>query len=404
MLSKKHLCASLLAASALLAVAPSWASNDINWRFSGFGTVGYTATDSDDVLFLNPGQYKGAQTGGTGLVDSRIGGQVNLSFSSKWSATVQAIAKQGPEGKFIPGVEWAFVRYQATDSIAIRAGRLGFPAYQVSDYRYVGYATPWVRAPQEVYKLAPLDHFAGADLSWSHTTGSGYLTVKVLAGQANAQLPDQEDDSAKLKVDQLTGAYLTYEFGNFRLRGGVSTSKVTYNPSGAATLLAGLRLAGLDKAADTLQADDARTTFYSLGGVYNAEHLQVTAEVAKLTSDSDLIGTSTGWYATVGYRINQWTPYITQAGFNKQNDNGDFSIPAVGPLLPLIGAVDFITAGDSQNSTSLGLRYDVNSNLAIKAQMDRIRPASTGGQLSVVNPAFDGHSVNVYTVVADFVF
>src|SRR5690606_33843552 len=102
-------------ALSLAAASAAHAEDGFNYRFSGFGTVGYAATDTDDVLFTNPGQLKGARQNGSGLVDSRLGGQLDLSFTPALSATVQAIAMQNAEGKFMPQVQWAFLRYKLND-------------------------------------------------------------------------------------------------------------------------------------------------------------------------------------------------------------------------------------------------------------------------------------------------
>ncbi|MGP1666933.1 MAG: hypothetical protein ACTS5I_13670, partial [Rhodanobacter sp.] len=98
----------------------------------------------------NPNQLKGARKSGSVLVDSRIGGQLDVTFNSALSATVQATAMQNAKGDFAPQLQWAFLRYKFNSHVSARVGRLGFPAYLVSDYRYVGYANPWVRAPLEV--------------------------------------------------------------------------------------------------------------------------------------------------------------------------------------------------------------------------------------------------------------
>jgi len=240
-------------ATALSAACAAHASDDgFSWRFSGSGTAGYAATNSNDVLFANPGQFKGAQKGGSALVDSRLGGQLDFTFTPKLGATVQAIAMQDAKGRFRPQLEWGFLSYKASDNVTVRLGRLGWPAYLVSDYRYVGYANPWLRAPLEVYNLAPLDSYEGADLRWSHDVAGGILTVQALAGHASSPLPDTSERSARIKVNQLTGAYASYEIGNLRVRGGLSTGKATYVSQTTDMLGAGLGMAGYGELASRL--------------------------------------------------------------------------------------------------------------------------------------------------------
>jgi hypothetical protein len=380
------------------------ADDGFSYRFSGFGTAGYAATDSSDVVLVNPGQLKGASQGGSALVDSRVGGQLDLTFNKSLSATVQALAMQDAHGRFRPQVEWAFLRYKLSGSIALRVGRLGFPAYLVSDYRYVGYANPWLRAPQEVYALAPLDNFEGADATWSHDVGSGYLTVQALAGHASAPLPDSAERAARLKANQLVGAYVTYEIGNLRLRGGLSTGKITYRSASTRFLFDTLRTVGFGDTARTFDVDNSRTTFASIGGTYDANNILITGEYAKLRSAAALLGHASGWYGTFGYRLGKWMPYVTYAGYSKQDDEASNGVPAFGPLLPLSEGVDQLAASNGQHTASLGVRVDLHSNIAIKAQVDHVLPSSEGGRFSQVAAGYDGHAVNVYSVAVDFVF
>lgn len=401
-MSRFKQCA-LAAALSLALVTAAQAGDGVTYRFSGFGTVGYAATSSDDVELANPGQLNGAQKGGSGLVDSRIGGQLNVTFDDKWSATGQAIAQQDAKGRFVPTLEWAFVRYQLSDSVAIRAGRLGWPAYLVSDYRYVGYANPWLRAPLEVYGLAPLDYFEGADVTWSHDAGGGYLSVQVLGGHVSAPSPGNSERAARIKANQFVGAYATYEIGGLRLRGGLTTSKATFQSADTQALFGGLSMAGLDDVAQSLRVSNTRTTFASLGGNYDAHNVLVTAEYARLTS-SGLIGHAHGWYATFGRRFGGWMPYLTWAGYEKRDERDRYTVPAVGPLLPLAAGVDQIAAGNAQHTVSAGLRWDVHSNIALKAQFDHVRPSAAGGTFVHVAPGYDGHPVNVVSAVVDFLF
>lgn len=395
--------------TAVLALALSAAftahasDSDFSYRFSGFGTVGYAETNSNDVLLTNPGQLKGADKSGSALLDSRIGGQLDLTFNKKLSATVQAIAMQDVKGKFKPQLEWAFLRYKLSNHVSVRVGQLGFPAYLVSDFRYVGYANPWVRAPLEVYSLAALDSYQGADVTWSHSAGSGYLTVQGLAGHASSPAVDNSRQAGRLKANQLAGVYVTYEIGNLRVRGGASTGKGTYLSSGTRALFGGLEMAGMTAAVHTLKVDGARTTFMNLGGTYDGSNILATVEYAKLNSAS-LMGHSQGWYGTFGYRLDKVMPYVSYAGYNKKNDSSMNSVPAVGQLIPLAAAISGLVGPNSQRTVSVGVRWDVYKNIAIKAQFDHVRPSRRGGTFTRVDSAYNGHPVNVYSAVVDFVF
>lgn len=403
MRSRKTLAIAL--AVSLGAAASAHADDSsFSWRFSGFGTVGYVATNSDDVLLVNPGQLKGAQKGGTGLVDSRVGGQIDWTFTPKLSATAQAIAKQDTRGRFRPVVSWAFLRYKFTSTLTMRVGRLGWPAYMVSDYRYVGYANPWARPPLEVYSLAAMDSYEGADLVWSHPVGDGYLSIQGLEGHTSQPVADTTEKSGRLKVNQLTGLYATYEIGSLRLRAGVSTGKVTYTTGSLPALLGALQMYGFSGTYNALVLNNTRTSFSSFGGNYDNGKLLLTGEFAHLHSSSAILGSTSGWYGTVGYHFGKWTPYATWAGYDKRNDANANGVPPIGPLLPLSMGVGGLVGGNSQHSASLGLRWDAFDNVAFKLQADHVRPSSQGGTFKSVVPGYNGHAVNVYSAVADFTF
>lgn len=388
-------------AMSLAAASVTHAEDGFSYRLSGFGTLGYAATDTNDVLLTNPNQIRGARENGSILVDSRIGGQLDLNFNQLLSATTQVVAKQDAKGDFRPQLEWAFLRYKMSDSTTLRVGRLGFPAYLVSDYRYVGYANPWARAPQEVYKLAPIDYFEGADISWQHSLADGYLTVQALVGHMSAPIVDTRSDSGRMKVNQLTGGYITYEIGNLRVRGGLSTGLASQRVSGADQLFAGLNQAGLDNVVDLFRVHDSRATFTSLGATYDANNILLMGEYGQRSSTSRVLDDAYGWYGTFGYRLGKWMPYVTYAGYGKSNQTGGYTIPASNPLS--VG-VDSLAAGNSQHTVSLGVRVDVRDNVAIKAQIDHVLPSTKGGTFSGVAADYNGHSVNIFSVVADFVF
>lgn len=395
--------AGVLALSICCAFAAQAGDDGFSYHLSGFGTIGYAQSNSNDVLFTNPAQSKGADKGGSALLDSRLGGQVNMNFGQNVGATVQAIALQDARGDFRPRLEWAFVRYNLSSDITVRAGRLGWPAYLVSDFRYVGYANTWVRPPVEVYDLAELDNFDGADISWSHSVGPGYLTLKALGGHATNSLPLGAGHSATLRVNQLVGAYATYEIGNLRVRGGISSGKVDYTTPDLDSLFGGLQMAGYGNLVQSLALRNARTNFISLGAHYDAHNVVLTGEYADRRSAS-FLGHTHGWYGTFGYRLGNVMPYVTWAGYSKRSDANRYAVPAVGPLLPLSVGVAGIVGSNGQHTASLGARWDVHDNVALKFQFDHIMPAAAGGDFSNVQPGFNGHAVNVVSVVADFVF
>jgi hypothetical protein len=390
----------ILSALLSLTLTPTaFADDGFSYHLSGFGTVGYVQTNTDDIVFRNPGQERGATKSGSLLVDSRLAGQLDVNFNDQFSATVQGLAQQNERGVFKPTLEWAFLRYKPFDGVSVRLGRLGWPVYLVSDYRYVGYANPWLRAPIEIYNLVPLDYYDGADVTWRHTLGSGTVSLQAFAGNVEKAVPGDQ----RINVHSLYGSYITYDIGDFHLRGGLSRANMNLYSNGLTGLFEGLNAAGFGNITQSLDPPRITATFASLGGTYDANRIYVSGEYAKGHGSGFLLH-STGWYGTFGYRFGSWLPYVTYAGYNKPGAANQYAIPSAGPLLGLSEGLSALTQHTYQHTTSLGVRWDVHKDIDIKAQFDHVLPSSNGGDFTGATPVQVGHSVNVYSAVVDFVF
>ena len=57
-------------------------------------------------------------------LDSVLGVQASWRFSPQLEAVVQGISRYGYRGDFSPEVAWAYVKYDPTPDLSLRAGRL----------------------------------------------------------------------------------------------------------------------------------------------------------------------------------------------------------------------------------------------------------------------------------------
>jgi len=87
------------------------ANAEINYNFSGFGTLGYTISDQP-FKYL---QYIDDQ--GTFARDSLLAGQLDIKFDPKLSATIQAkiAANESQETGLDADITWAFLSYRPTN-------------------------------------------------------------------------------------------------------------------------------------------------------------------------------------------------------------------------------------------------------------------------------------------------
>jgi hypothetical protein len=120
------------------------------------------------------------------------------------------------------------------------------------------------------------------------------------------------------------------------------------------------------------------------------------------------------WYASGGYRIGKFTPYLTyarvKANFNA-SDPG-LNVSGVSPsqagqataLNAVLSAI--LRSNPAQKTVSIGGRWDFMKNADIKLQFDHTRiDAGSIGSLINTQPGYQpGGKVNVFSTTIDFVF
>jgi hypothetical protein len=369
--------------------------------FSGFGTVGYVQTDTNMGLFAGVGQPSGAGTSGTFGVDTKLGGQVNASANDMLSTTVQVISRRNGHGNFKPTVEWAFVKAQVMPELAFRAGRIGLPIYMVSDYLNVNYSNLWIRPPSEVYAQVTASHFTGADAIYKETVNSTVLTAQVFYG------PSTIHSASVVHADRQWGINATAEFDDgITLRVGTSKTKLTLDNARLQGLVRAIEQTPYASVGEDLAVDHKQAQFSAASISYDQDNWIASFEFSKRKTSS-FFASTTGWAATVGYRLGKFTPYAVVSQIKRDSSNVNNTIPKTNPALAgLSGAVDGLIESQylAQKNQSIGMRWDAFKNLDVKLQYDHIRPQSGApGLFNRVEPGF-GAAVNVYSAVIDFVF
>lgn len=129
------------------------------FMFDGFGTLGLVHSGEQEADFVaNPLRSDGAgfTREWSSEVDSRLGLQLTAALTKKLTAVVQVIVEQRHDDHYQPTLEWANLKYSFTEDFSVRFGRTALPTFASSDFRKVGYASPWVRPPVELYSLVPI--------------------------------------------------------------------------------------------------------------------------------------------------------------------------------------------------------------------------------------------------------
>jgi hypothetical protein len=405
----------------------SYANADTSiFSLRGYGTFGAVRSNEDKADFagiLQPNGVGASRRWDIG-VDSKFGLQIDGNYTDKLSSALQVVSTHRYDNTYTPAVEWANLKYQVTPDLNLRIGRVALGTLMVSDFRRIGYANPWVRPPVEVYHQVTSFTSDGADISYTIPMGDITTTLDVAYGKKHENVPgDQYFDSSGSFLSITTeygpatariaytnarfkayAPYITTLFSNFRQFGAVLGTIPGLQPA------AGQAIALADKY-DV--SSDKAISYLNVGINYDPGRWFITGEYLKRKTDSVYADLSAG-YVTAGYRIRNFTPYITFAKVKTDSNITDPGIP--GALLPdatlaqtaalLNSQLNGLLQGGSatQTSTSVGLRWDFMKNTSVKLQYDRMRYGGGVWGFGYFQPGFTPGTVHLISASIDFVF
>ena len=370
----------------------------------GFGTLGFTRGDDDNAQRIRDlSQPNGAGAHWTTKVDSLLGVQANLHFSTNTEGVVQLVSRYHADSTYRPEITWAFVRHDFSPDSSLRVGRLGTEFYMLGDSRLVGYSTLSVRPPPDFYGSLFLSYIDGLDLSMTRPVASGLLKGKLFAGHSPERTPYAPGILWDLKGSRLFGGYLDFSRGPWQFR--LSHVQVRFeNETPVDELLqrSGITLGQpyLSLVPDmALAGQSAR--FSSLGLVFDQGPLNVQVMLNQILHDSAAYTDSKAAYVMAGYRLGAVTPYL---GVSRSLSDAA-AVPLTNAPIDAVTATLVAQSFTDQHTYTVGARWDVQKNMALKAQVDWVRgqPESVFLQKGVRSGSWDGNLTAV-SLTLDFVF
>ncbi len=399
----KKICRAIAALStAGLAIQACAQESGPTVTISGFGTAALTRSDTDDAEFARPNQVSGVKKDWRTGVDSIFGIQATAKFNDWLSFTGQGLARKDAIDHYRAQAAWAFAKFKVNDELNVRVGRMGAPIYMISDFRNVGYANTMLRPPAEVYRQVTLDSFDGADLLYQHSFGDTALSVQLGIGRA-----DKDLTTGSIEFRKMLMLHVVAENGPFTLRFGRAQADFSLKDNARLSgLVTTLSAVGLASVANMMPLDDVRGTFTSVGGTMDWKNIVLQAEYAQRRTDTLVVHDTNSWYAMAGYRFGKFLPYYYHGNITQKSPRNVEGLPTTGPLAPITAAInghDGIAKAALQSTDAVGVRWDFYKSLALKVQVDRIKPKDGSGAFVNPKPTFSG-PVNVYAVALDFVF
>lgn len=407
----------------LIALSGGAIAQDANpvFSYSGFGTVGYVLTDSNEGGYNTGSQKTGATTRGDFGPDTSLGFQVNAKFNSTLSGTVQAFAKQDVDGLYGPSLEWAFLKAKLGSSFDVRVGRMGGPFFMTSDFRNVGYTNVSMRTPIDVYAAVPVRSFDGADLLYQGSFGDITLNGQLWGGKSSVLAAT----GVKLFLNDVAGFAATAEVGPVVFRAG--HVETTFDSEGVGLagfnqIVGGLKQVGavpglgsLAQLGNDIVINGKKATFSGVGATFDSGQWVASAEYTKRKSGSLYVSDLTSWYTTVGYRINSFTPYVTLSSSAVDSPTSVTAPSTAGYPAQVQGTVAFLIANvnsgilnnNAEKTFALGTRWDAGKSYAVKAEWANVSvPKGSSGRFrDITGGVFaSDKSINVFSVGIDFVF
>jgi len=371
-----------------IAAALSFSQQASALEWDGFLTAGFSLHDQEDAIYLDTITDDIRFDN-----DSKFGLQVTADVSENMQVVSQILAA-GSDENFDLDVEWAYLDWILNDAVSLRGGKVKEPVFLISDYIEVGYAYPWIRPPQEVYRNNPINTINGFEALIQMDMGGMGFTFQPYLGSNSEGVPNQPG--------------LTFDASNFygaaiQLASRSFTAQVSY-------LTTDVAVSGATGVVDTGTGfpipfgSEGTATLTSFGLSTDINNFVAYAEFVTRDIEADsavpldsLFPDQDAWYVTVGYRMGNFLPHLTIAN----SEATPLAGASQSPLTP--------SPGSSQDSITLGVRYEINDSAAFKFEVQSIEPdldnSTSSGLFNTVPTDFAaGDSATLISAAVDVIF
>lgn len=303
-------------------------------KLNGFGSVAIgTVVEGEEFLADYP--KTGIYNNDLSLdPDTTLGLQLSSYFTDKFSLIAQ-LAVHGASD-YDPEIDWLYLNYYLTPELSVQAGRKRLPLYYYSDYFDVGYAYYWIRPPPDVYTWQ-ISNYNGASLLYETALGQWDASLNLYYGS------EESEDNDLLSL--LFGASVDETWKN--MIGIVGTMSNNWLE---------LRLTHMQglidrKISGVSVINDIEQQFLGVSVNFTFDSLLILSEFNNYRQPENDVEYN-AYLISFGYQIGDLTPHITRSSFRQE-------ITALGN-------------DERHYTTSVGLRWDVVDNIAVKVQYDNV--------------------------------
>ncbi len=361
-----------------LLVTSLFSENDFHTNFNYFGNLS-AAKLNKSGYDLNDYNHDSVNDSLGLSAYSKVAAQVSLTYDD-FTFTAQALLRE-KHSSLTPELTWLNIKYDINDNYTVRLGRIQTKVLLNSESLDIDYLHLWTKPPVEVYRLIPVRTFDGLELSYNQTIDDKSLHIFIMPfGFYKEHINSDKENEISLKIDKSYSVSLSLENEKFRYKASFSKSNTHIKDHDSTIMIVdGLKAYGNNTQRFTFV--DRVVYSSSLGVKYRGEVFLFDTEVGHFKNNG-FLPTSTAGYVMLGYKIDKFTPYMIYA--ENKNDKSHFDTSNIktsdARSLAFKRALDDILylQNYSQQTVSIGLRYDIQMGLALKAQVDRITTTNYG--------------------------
>lgn len=378
---KITLLAPLLALAGVLLAPCSQAEVRLGekWVLSVQGTLGMVYNDDGDARFYRDmSQRKSDFSQLSYQADTRLGLHLSYRPTPALSAEIQTLTYYGLSNRFQSKLFSALIRWHFAESWKLRAGMIPLETFYNSDSIHAGFSYLWARPATEMYNYNIASGYRGLSLEKRFLNGLNQTQLQAFGGYLGDAVSLDSGEDYDSNHSKIYGGSLKYTLGFTQFSLGYTHFEIDehttlktdnnlfINAPGDATPTR----EQIDFLVTTL-AEDYKIDYAYAGvatgfGRWRIDAAAGTIRSGYLTADGSYNG-----YISVGYRKQNWTPYIRLSyAHNDGPTRTAIELPEFVAQAILFGARP---ARANQTNLALGARFDLADQLAVKLQYNYVR-------------------------------
>ena len=369
-------------------------------QLSGFARVVLGHLDETHATYL------GYDDGLSLSQQSLIGLQADYQIFDQLSVTGQFIGHSGDERG--SGVEWLYLTYEPTRSTQIKIGKQRTPFFNYSDSIDVGFAYPWITLPHQVYNSVFFSNFDGVLVNYQWSGKKVGFDIEGYWGSFDDVIYTA-GVQVTANINDLRGLITKLTYDSWTFRASVHTTEAFIGLTGLKEFGRILNEFGFTKTADSL-SPDGQIEFYQVGASYENVDYFFRSEVTQNHTQSPALPDVNSFFVAAGYNYSSFVSYVSFAKSNSTHVAPINEIPiGIDPQLDAL-ALGYQTIFeelpfDSSQSITLGTRWDIKANLALKAEVTWIKlEEGSGANFHILNRAEFDRKVALYQLAVEWVF